>query len=87
MTTRVSSVFNLKYVPVAFNNLHCHAVYTYGSNSLVPLYFALLQVHFVAIGLGLLRVRCRASDGSCGRVMSVFVSFSGLHESEQLGAV
>ncbi len=34
-------------------------------------------------GWFLLSVRRRASDGSCGRVTSVFVSFSGLHESEQ----
>ncbi len=34
MTTRVRSVFNLKYAPVAFNNLHCHVVYAYGFDGL-----------------------------------------------------
>ena len=33
-------------------------------------------------------IRCRgASDGLCGRVLSVFVSFSGLHEPKQYRCV
>ena len=31
--------------------------------------------------------RRRVSDGSCGRVASMFVSFSRLHESEQFRCV
>ena len=54
---------------------------------MVPLHFPILQVHLVAIGLGITQCRRRASDGSCGRVTSVFVSFSGLHESEQCRCV
>ncbi len=54
---------------------------------MVPLYFPILQVHFVAMRIGFfISVRRRASDGSCGRVTSKSVSVSGLHESEQLGA-
>ncbi len=50
---------------------------------MVPLYFPILQVHVVAIGVGFfISARRRASDGLCGRVASVFVSFFGLHESE-----
>ena len=40
--------------------------------------FILRQWGWVFISL-----RRRALDGSCQRVTSVFVSFSGLHESEQ----
>ncbi len=33
-------------------------------------------------------IRCRgASDGLCGRVLSVFASFSGLHEPKQYRCV
>ncbi len=38
-------------------------------------------------GWVLLSVRRRSSDGLCRRVTSVFVSFSGLHESEQCRCV
>ena len=56
--------------------------------TMVPLYFPILQVHLVAMRVGFfISVRRRASDGSCGRVTSVFLSFSGLHESEQCRCV
>ncbi len=98
MTIRVKSVFNFKSVSVASSTLHCHVVYTYGFNGLtpcacVPVYNGPLIVPRVTStlcgdrGWVLLRVRRRASDGSCGRVTSVFVSFSGLHESEQFRCV
>ena len=68
--------------------------YTYGFNGLTlcvcvsvyngPLIFPrLTSTPCGDEGWVFVSVRCRASDGSCGRVTHVFVLFSGLHESEQ----
>ncbi len=38
-------------------------------------------------GWVVISVRRRALDSSCGRVTSMFVSFSGLHESEQFRCI
>ncbi len=55
---------------------------------MVLLYFPVLQVHLVAMRVGFfVSVRRRASDGLCGRVTSVLVSFFGVHESEQCRCV
>ena len=60
------SVSSSKYVPVAFSIYTVTSFYTYGFNDLhyvcvfpctmVPLYFPVLQVRLVAIGLGSLLV-------------------------------
>ena len=62
-----------------------HTLYMYSR-------FTSCVTHLTSVSCGdegwvFISVRRRAWDGSCGRVTSVSVLFSGLHESEQFGCV